>query len=329
MKKEALFREMLHGANRLANETAIGSSFMNADFAKFLVGGGLVKHEGGKLLAKDKLLYGYGSIPKFVQNATQKVVDWGYNSRSPEIKQKLQSANNIWDKVSMTQAGLMFADLGADIISPQKGAKPMANNAPNMAKKNQSMLQQSMSNARQLPTDANNFQNTIQQPEQFRFNMQKDSSSDTFRPLGQKEMWTAIGKLIDYQKEFMLDDVKSVQLMVNRVVRQDSWVLEDGEGNIKGFINGGHRGLPVHAPGAYYIRFVWVNPAFKGQGVAATLVQKLVGMKVAKRQINEKLGVWMQINPTNTAMQKAATKMGFKHVTDWDLSGKICQIWLK
>lgn len=329
-QKQAFIAGAIHGANKLVNESAVGGAFMQADFAKWLASDLLFKGNKGKVMAKDHLIekWKLGRIPQPMKRGLQRVADWGYNNRPAPVQQKIQKVNKVWDKVSLGQFGLAMGDLAVGIASPPKGPKvnPTMTNAPQLQKQNMSMLHQSMENSRQIDSTQGvqpSFQN-------------KRGSTYTLRPLETHELWDVIKMLLGYQGEFMLDAPKSVQLMVNRIARQDSFALVDETGQRLGFINGGYRGLPGIAPAAYYIRFVVVDPTQKGKGLASIMVTKLLGLmqsdlgfSLHKKRWTPAMGVWMQIKDTNRAMQKAAERMSFRHKTDWVVNGKICQIWQK
>ncbi len=327
MQKEAFLQQAIHGANKLVNESAVGGAFMQADFAKWLAGDLLFKGHGGKVVAKDHLIekWKLGRIPKPIKSGLQTVANWGYNNRSAATQQKIRGVNKVWDRVSLGQFGLGLADLGFGIMNPPKSS-PTATNTTRLQRRDNTMLAQSMERARQVDR-TQGVQPTFQN---------KSGSTYTIRPLEKHEVQDVIKDLISYQTEFMLEDAKSVQLMVNRVVRQDSWVLVDEAGKRVGFINGGYRSLPYRAPSAYYIRFIIVSPEAKGKGLAVLMVNKLLsllssdwGFSRYRKRWNPMMGLWMQVKDANTTMQSVAKKMGFKHVDNWEVNGKICQIWQK
>jgi ribosomal protein S18 acetylase RimI-like enzyme len=308
IEKRAFFTQAVHGVNALLNTSRIGSTFMNLDGMKWLGKDMFFKTVNGVAKPKTHLFQNglmgnklsFSSMPggKMLQRGTKMIAD-GYNALPQSTKNTIHKVDKAWNTVSGVQMGAMVADIGVDIASPKvpKMQKPIGPSS--------SMTGQT----------ANNVS----------YGTKLGSAGPSLRKAEPIELPHLINILTGLKDEFMLIDKQSIDLMIKNLSQQDTYIMGASSMEMKGFINGGPRGLPIKAPGAYYIRFAWVDPNSRNQGIFKQLISGLL----AQVKPPENHGVWMQINENNKACQKAVSSLGFKHIDTWQVGEKTSQIWLK
>jgi GNAT superfamily N-acetyltransferase len=116
---------------------------------------------------------------------------------------------------------------------------------------------------------------------------------------------------------FLIGTKKDEEMLNDRIFTQNT--LMSGElDDLHGFINFGNRSFGMGKPKIKYIRVVYVNPEYRGHGIANKFVSSV---------LDEGEPAWMQISHTNSPMIKMASRMGFKHFDTWHYDGHESQLW--
>lgn len=142
------------------------------------------------------------------------------------------------------------------------------------------------------------------------------------RPAYMTEIPTIINICLQHPHEFVLDRPEAIDMTVDRLFKQDTYILGDVQDTV-GFINGGFRELPDIGKTPYYVRFVYVNPEYSGMGLA----KKLMSMLMSRHQSED--GYWTQICSDNQPMMKVASALGFKRISNWEQKNSVTGIWYK
>lgn len=142
------------------------------------------------------------------------------------------------------------------------------------------------------------------------------------RPAMFTEIPTILEICVKHPHEFVLDRPEAYDFAIDRLFKQDTYILGDVKDTI-GFINGGFRDLPDINKTPYYIRFVYVNPNYSGMGLA----KMLMNMLMQRHHSSE--GYWTQICSDNKPMMKVASALGFKKIANWEQKNSVTGIWYK